>query len=247
MSVTVTICVAVAVLFDPSVTVQVTVVLPSGNVAGALLVTLATEQLSAVVGVPRATAEAVQMPASELTLTAADAVIVGFWLSVTVTICVAVAVLFDLSVTVQVTVVLPSGNVAGALLVTLATEQLSAVVAVPRATPDAVHIPASELTLTAAGAVIVGFWLSVTVTICVAVAVLFDPSVTVQVTVVLPSGNVAGALLVTLATEQLSAVVGVPRATPDAVQMPASELTLTAAGAVIVGFWLSVTVTICVA
>ena len=42
-------------------------------------------------------------------------------------------------------------------MLTLATEQLSAVVGVPSATPDAVHFPASELTLTAAGAVIVGF------------------------------------------------------------------------------------------
>ena len=110
-------------------------------------------------------------------------------MSVTVTICVALAVLPDPSVTVQVTVVLPSGNVAGALLVTLATEQLSAVVAVPRATPDAVHIPASELTLTAAGAVIVGFWLSVTVTICVASsAALPLLSDTFHLIVVVPTG-----------------------------------------------------------
>ena len=39
------------------------------------------------------------------------------------------------------------------------------------------------------------------------------PSVTVQVTVVLPTGKLAGALLVTLATEQLSAVAGVPKLT----------------------------------
>ena len=64
----------------------------------------------------------------------------------------------------------------------------------------------------------VGTILSVTVTVCVAVAVLLLPSVTVQVTVVFPKGNAVGASLVTLATVQLSAVVGVPKLTPVAVQ-----------------------------
>ena len=77
--------------------------------------------------------------------------------------------------------------------------------------------------------------MSATVTVCVQVAVLPDPSVTVQVTVVLPSGKVAGASLVTEATLQLSFVVGDPRATPLAVQRPLSALTLTVAGQEIVG------------
>ena len=51
----------------------------------------------------------------------------------------------------------------GALLVTLATEQLSAEVGVPRATPVAVHA-VFVVAFTFAGAVIVGFTLSVTVT-----------------------------------------------------------------------------------
>ena len=74
-------------------------------------------------------------------------------------------------------------------------------------------------------------------------AILPDPSVTVQVTVVIPNGKAAGALFVTEATEQLSAVTGVPRATPVAVQ---AELVVvfTVAGAVIVGLMLSVTVTV---
>ena len=62
-----------------------------------------------------------------------------------------------------------------------------------------------------AGAVIVGAWVSTTVTNWVSVAVLPEPSVTVQVTVVLPNGNVAGASLSTLATEQLSSVRAEPR------------------------------------
>ena len=71
------------------------------------------------------------------------------------------------------------------------------------------------------------------------------PSVTVQVTTVSPSGNVEGALLVTLATEQLSPVVGVPRATPEAVHWPRSAPMETLAGHVMVGGVLSPTVTIC--
>ena len=86
--------------------------------------------------------------------------------------------------------------------------------------------------------------MSTTVTTCVAVAVFPDPSVTVHVTVVDPNGYTDGALLVTLATEQLSAVVGVPNVTFDAavVHTPLSAFTVTAIGAVIVGFWLSRTV-----
>ena len=49
------------------------------------------------------------------------------------------------------------------MLVTLATEQLSAVVGVPKLTPVAVHA-VFVVALTAAGAVIVGLTLSVTVT-----------------------------------------------------------------------------------
>jgi hypothetical protein len=157
-------------------------------------------------------------------------------------------VLPEPSVTVQVTVVDPTSNVAGASLVVLATLQLSAVVGVPNAMPEAAaeHAPASAETVTAAGAVMVGFSSSVTVTDCVAVAVLPEPSVTVQVTVVTPNGNVAGASLVVLATLQLSAVVGVPSEKPEAaaVHAPASAETVTASGAVMVGTVLSRTVTV---
>jgi hypothetical protein len=133
LSFTVTVCVAVAVLPEPSVTVHVTVVVPNGNGDGALFVTLATVQLSEVVGVPIFTLNATH-EAFAFTVTFDGAVIVGFVLSFTVTVCVAVAVLPDPSVTVHVTVVTPNGNVAGALFVTLATEQLSDVIAEPNDT-----------------------------------------------------------------------------------------------------------------
>ena len=73
---------------------------------------------------------------------------------------------------------------------------------------------------------------------------LVDPSVTVQVTTVAPKGNGEGALFVTEATEQLSPETGTPKATPLAVQRPASTLTLNPAGQAIVGTSLSVTVTV---
>ena len=88
-----------------------------------------------------------------------------------------------------------------------------------------------------------GAELSVTVTVCVAVAVFPFASVTVHVTVVFPDGNVVGALFVTVATEQLSAVTGVPNATPVAEQ-PEFDDTVTFAGAVMLGKTLSITVTI---
>jgi hypothetical protein len=78
-------------------------------VLGWLLVTLATVQLSAVVGVPSDAIVALQEPASALTFTVGGQVILGFWVSVTVMIWVQVAVFPLASVTVKVTVVEPVG------------------------------------------------------------------------------------------------------------------------------------------
>jgi hypothetical protein len=224
-----------------SVTVQVTVVVPIGNADGALLLTEATPQLSAVAGVPRATPVAVH-PVLVVVFTFAGHVMVGSTLSVTVTVWLQVAVLPLLSVTVQVTVVVPIGNAAGALLETEATPQLSAVTGVPRATPVAVH-PVLVVAFTFTGQVMVGSTLSVTVTVWLQVAVLPLLSVTVQITVVVPIRNAAGALLETEATPQLSAVTGVPRATPVAVH-PVLVVVFTFVGQVMVGRVMSVTVTV---
>ena len=76
----------------------------------------------------------------------------------------------------------PNGNAASALLVTEATEQLSAVVGVPNETPVAVQ-PVLVVTETEVGAVMVGFVLSITVTVAVHVDELPSRSVTVNVTV----------------------------------------------------------------
>ena len=77
MSVTVTICVDVAVLPDPSVTVHVTVLAPFTKVAG-VATTLATLQLSAAVGLVNCELAYVHTPASDVTLIAASVAIVGF-------------------------------------------------------------------------------------------------------------------------------------------------------------------------
>ena len=119
---------------------------------------------------------------------------------------------------------------------------MSAVTGTPNDTPVAVQ-PVLVLAVTFAGDVMVGFTLSDTVTVWVAVAVKPDPSVTVHVTVVNPNGNALGALFVVDATVQLSLVAGVPNTTPVEVQ-PVLVVAVTLIGAVIVGFTLSVTVTV---
>src|SRR5258706_16333618 len=80
---------------------------------------------------------------------------------------------------------------------------------------------------------------------CWHVAVLPLLSVAVQVTRLVPVGNCAGALLVTVTVPQLSLAVGLPNATPVAKQAPELTLTVTSAGQVIVGTWLSRTTTRC--
>jgi hypothetical protein len=150
------------------------------------------------------------------------------------------------SVAVQITVVFPKGNAVGALLLTLATPQLSAVVGVPKLTPVAVH-PVLVVAVIVESPVIVGGWVSFTVTINVDVAVLPAASVATQVTVVDPDTNIlpdAGEQTTEL-TEQLSVAVGEANVT-TAPQTPASLLTVMFELVAIVGFWLSVTFTVCV-
>src|SRR5512145_661433 len=218
----------------------------------------ATEQLSPVVGTPSVTV-VVQLPVASLdvvSFTSAGQVIVGFSSSVMVTFCMQLAVLPLPSVTIQVTLVSPSGNsyVAGLMVTPLtwamvvATAQLSPVTGTPSVTV-VVQLPVASLevvSFTSAGQVIVGFSSSVMVTFWMQLAVLPLPSVTIQVTLVSPSGNsyVAGFIVTPLtwamvvATEQLSPVTGTPSVTV-VVQLPVASLdvvSFTWAGEVSVGF-----------
>src|ERR1041385_4583597 len=145
-------------------TVQVTELVPTGKLAGASLVTLVTPQLSAVTGADKFTLVAAQRPAEALTVTVAGQVIVGGCASLTITDWTHVAVLPLASRTVQVTELVPIGKFAGALFVTLATPQLSAVTGTLRFTLVAAHNPADALTVTVAGQVIVGGCASGTIT-----------------------------------------------------------------------------------
>lgn len=89
-----------------------------------------------------------------------------------------------------------------------------------------------------------GRTLSVTVTVCVQVAVFPLASVAVQIASVLPIGKAEGALFVTDTPAQLSLATGVPKSTPVAVQ-PLLVVACTFAGQAIVGVVVSVTVTVC--
>src|SRR6266404_803640 len=141
-----------------------------------------------------------------------------------------------LSLAVLVPVVTPSGKaepLAGTLatLVTLAQVSLAVTLKVTLL----VHCPAAALTMMLAGQVITGAWMSRTITRCWQAVLLPLPSVAVQVTRLVPTGNCAGALLVTVTAPQLSLAVGLPRATPVAKQAPALARTVTSAGHVIAG------------
>jgi len=140
-----------------------------------------------------------------------------------------------LSVTVQITVFVPTGKRAGALLVIFTGPQLSDAVGVPRATLVAPHRPGEAITVTNAGQVMVGGWVSLTITVCGQVTLLPCVSVTVQITVLVPTGKRAGALLVIVTGPQLSDAVGVPSATLVAPHRPGEATTVTKAGHVMVG------------
>src|SRR5260221_7219927 len=81
------------------------------------------------------------------------------------------------------------------------------------------------------GQTIVGACVSRTVTRWVQTAWLPHRSVTVQVTVVVPGGNCAGALLVSTSPPQPGEViVGVPRLSPEAKHTPALALFVMSGG-----------------
>jgi hypothetical protein len=128
----------------------------------------------------------------QLTVIANGAVTKGTSVSLTVTVKPQVAVLPLASVTLKTFVVTPTGNaeplVRPAVCIVIGPEQLSAAVgAVYVAT--ALQSPASFTLLTFAGQVIVGNWVSLTVTVKPQVAVLPLASVTLKTFVVTPTGN----------------------------------------------------------
>ena len=162
------------------------------------------------------------------------AVTLGAVVSRTVTVCVSAALLPELSVAVHVIVVSPSGKLAGASLVTV-TEESTVSEAVAAPVRIGVVVPAASAVMSA-GAVTLGAVVSRTVTVWVSVAELPASSVAVQVTVVLPSGNDAGASLVTVGLESRSSrTVAEPSCEEDSGVRVAVASNVLSAGAVIVG------------
>ena len=183
-----------------------------------------------------------------LTVTSEGAVIVGFSVSSTVTVKLAVATFPAASVAVYVTVVVPNPNTSPELcvLVKVTAVQLSLAAGAVQVTA-ASHVPASLPTVMLEGiAAITGSVLSTTVIVCVAVAVFPAASVAVHVTTVAPNGKAESPSFVTVTVVQLSLAIGFPRFEITASQL-LSAFTVISAGATIVGFVLSSTVTFCVA
>src|SRR5256885_12492315 len=156
--------------------------------------------------------------------------IVGAWLSRTTTRCWQVAVLPLLSVAVQVTRLVPVGNCAGALLVIVTVPQLSLAVGLPKATPVAKQAPELTLTVTSAGQVIVGTWLSRTTTRCWQVAGVPLRAVAGKGAKLGGRGNIDGKMLGIVTGPQLSLAVGLPQATPVAQKKPGVAFTVQSAG-----------------
>src|SRR5258705_139710 len=141
------------------------------------------------------------------------------------------------------TVFVPTGKSAGALLVMLTEPQLSATLGAPRATLVAPHRPGEATTVTNPGQEIVGGWVSLTITVCGQVMLLPWLSVTVQITVFVPTGKSAGALLVMITEPQVKGTDVVPRGTIIATNKPGDATMVTKAGQVTLGGCVSLTMT----
>jgi hypothetical protein len=253
VSLTVTVKAQVAVLPLASVTLKTFVVTPTGNaeplVSPAVCIVIGPEQLSAPVGEVNV-ATALHKPASFTLLMLAAQVIVGNSVSLTVTVNPQVAVLPLASVTLNTFVVTPTGNreplARPAVCTVIGPEQLSAPVGEVKVA-IALQSPASFTLLMLAGQVMVGNSVSVTVTVNPQVAVLPLASVTLNTFVVVPIGNAAPlatpAVCIVVWPGQLSAPIGAVYVA-TALQSPASFTLLMFAGQVIVGSWVSLTVTV---
>src|SRR5882724_1199698 len=124
---------------------------------------------------------------------------------------------------------------------TVTALQLS--VAVTEEVSGAGTLPAQPTVRLVGHPLIVGGSRSTTITCCVQVVLLPQPSVAVQTTTLVPVGNVVGASLITVTAPPL---LSVPLARPSTplltVQRPRSVLVNTSAGQLIVGAVMSPTV-----
>ena len=129
----------------------------------------------------------------------------------TVTVKVQVLLLLEASVATLVTVVVPTGKVEpdGGVETTVTLPQLS-VALTKKVTLLRLHCPASAAKLMLVGQrTILGFWVSLIVTVKVQVLLLLEESVATLVTVVVPTGKVEpdGGVETTVTLPQLSVAV----------------------------------------
>lgn len=170
-----------------SVAVQVTVVMPTGKQLpeGGVQTTVVPGQLSFAVAA-KVTALQASVTVAVTAVWFGGQAITGGCVSLTLTVNEQLAVRPLASVAVQLTVVTPFGNAVpdGGLHTTPTPGQLSLAVGAKVTTAEQVF--ASVLRTMFDGQLIVGFWVSLTVTVKLQLDELFDPSTTVQFTVVVP-------------------------------------------------------------
>lgn len=229
---------------EVSVAVQVTVVVPTGKTEpeAGLQTTVTPGQLSLAVAAKVASAPVGQV--GSFTMLAGH-VMAGGCVSMTVTVNEQLAVWLDVSVAVQSTGVVPFGNVDpdGGLQLEVTPGQLSFAVGEKLTTAE--HRFSAVVVVMFAGQLIVGFSSSLTVTVNEhAVEVLPLASVAVHVTGVVPFWNVEpdAGLQLAVAPGQLSLAVAEKFTTAE--QLPVSFPWVMLAGQLIVGFSLSLTVTV---
>src|SRR3989454_175359 len=243
VSLTVTVNVLVPTLAWLSVALHVTVVAPNGNVAplaGVQLVATGPSSVSVAEPVKVNTAPAALVAS---TVAFAGTVTTGPVVSVTVTVKDFVPTLAWLSVALHVTVVAPNGNVAPLAGVQLVATGPSSVSAAEAAKVNTAPVAPVASTVAFAGTVRTGPVVSFTVTVNDAAVWLPCASVTPQVTVVAPNGNVAplaGAQLVATGPSRVSVADAVKVKTAPAALVAS---TLAFAGTVTMGPVVSVTIT----
>ncbi len=240
---TVTVKVQALVLPLVSLAVQVTVFTPRLKVEplAGLHATVAPGQLSVAVGSVQVTLPLEHWPLSVLAVMfAGQAPMTGFSVSLIVTVKLQVLILPLASVAVHITVFTPLLNVeplAGLHDGALTPGQLSVATGAAQVTLAFEHCPASVLPTMLAGQVMLGFSVSLMVTLKEQEALLPEVSVAVQLTVVLPFGKVEPlAGVQEVATPgQLSAEVTV-HTTLALEHCPGSVLATMLAGQTMLGF-----------
>ena len=205
---------------EVSVAVQVTIVSPRGNDSGASLEIDEIPIISSAIESSKITLFSCSDTASIITDSGTS--ILGDVVSTTVTSWVSDAELPEVSVAVQVTIVSPRGNDSGASLDIESISEISSIINSPKSS-IVVLIPVASISISL-GIDKIGFIVSITITLCVWVDWLPDWSVTIQVTIVSPNGNIFGASFV-IVTSCISLISGISNSMSVPLDIVASKMT----------------------